>query len=849
MSDDLKAGEAYPPLPGDEGQVPEPPPPPPEEPPTSEMEVPPPLPPPLPPTEPGPKSPTGKVTRGTAIRKGTRQVERPTGATAKVPVKSGPTKPSGAKKAVFLAFPILILLAIAGGFFVKDTRGFSVWAIWADKLGIKKLKWTPPPPRDRPPSQKEMDLKYDMAWGKYIRGKSFVEGLKRTEENLETKTVEDLDEIVKDLSKHRDDLDQGLPSIEAVVTELDRALKSPEGTTTLTEKDPKIVYDQLKEYTGFRKLLNSNIVKWTDIADKKAGRTRPISTPPPQAKFEAYKIHPWGIAPAKQWVRHRIDSSTAGVRKTVFRDQGVTSRVEGGLQLAEVLSDGGGGTETTVRFAAADAKTLPEEKLTIGDRDWNCMVVELTETGVTRKIWISLEGRAAGKLVLKEQIPSTGTVVEATKVHDGGRTFPVKNIPYAVLEIDYREEGPNGRSTSTIWFNVDFPGRVLKRAWFKGEDSVTEEVIDMGNDWTERPRFPDPSAVSPSPSPVPSPSPSPSPVPSPSASPSPEPSPSPPIVKRPDPWANRPEGSWIRVRTFLKNQFGESELHQDAMLKARADRTVSFVTQNWNKGVADREAESQYPTPAALGIRSAGEEKLTLDGREVDCRIEEYRNEIQTFREWFDPSGPPVFLKQVIRHAPPNEPPVTITTTVTKLGREKLTAAGVEFDCWVIEQEVEGQMEGPTRVKLWYSPDCPWGNVKVERWSKPHGKDKYTLQELVEMGVDWSARKPPALREDPKVKAQRALDDADRLKNEGVKLFVEVRDASQKGWPADKAGIQALLKKAKAARERFTDASMKLDLGRSAAPDLKQLRDTQKQLEELAKVAEGYAKELEAKLK
>ncbi len=824
----------------------------------------------LPPNpEPAPApAPAAKATGGTRIR-------RATGSTGAVPRPTGsvgvPGKPTLMKKLVFFSMPALIVILLIGGFFVRDYKGHNVWVAVFIKLGWVKDDYVAPVKTKPPEVVLELDAKWDAGMIAMFKAKAYIDGLKRIEENLETKTVEDLDDVVKTLKDHRQTMGGMMDDVAALPEEIDRALKDPAGTYKTKQTDTERIYKDLQRYQSTFKELGAHIVRWQEIADRKAGRKAPAPTPPPAAKFEAWKIHAWGTVPAGQWVRHRIDSVVGGAKTTTYRDQGVPTRPEGGLQLATALA-AGAVSEVSVRFNAVDAKTLPEETLTIEGRPWKCLVGEVTESGVVTRFWVCQEGRGAGKLVLKTVETRGADVVttEASKVVDGGRVFPLKNVPYSVIEVDYKRSGPGGASQSTVWFNADFPGRFLKRIEFQGEDSVTEEAVELGNDWAARPAFPDPNAA-PTPTPTPAPTPEPGPTPAPTPAPTPEATPAPTptpeatpaptpapttapgdegkVLARPDPWAGRPEGSWMRVRTLLKAGPDEFEQFLDAQLKTRGEKRLTFVQQSWVKGKAQEEEIDEQPTIGSIGLKAAGTEKLVLEGREIECRVEEFGNALSRVKLWLDPEGPVVPLKMEVRQKSPEGQEFTVVTTVSKRSREKLSAGGADFDCHVYEQASEGGPEGPVREKFWYSASCPWGKVKSERWSKFRNKERYTLSEVVAFGDDWANRPAPAAKEDPREKARQALAEADALKAEAVVLFKELKAAADAGWPADKAELQALSKKARAAREKFSDASVKYDQARLAVPDPSVLRQTQKQMDQLIAMIDGWSSEIGAKLK
>ncbi|MBI4565614.1 MAG: hypothetical protein HY716_13045 [Planctomycetes bacterium] len=782
----------------------------------------------------------GAGKRGEAARRGRLGKDRG------VPLR----KPSILKKAIFFSIPLLFVVAIAGGFFVKDPDGNNVWRAWLIKMGVVEGPKIPQKKAEPLADATPLDLKYSEAQGNLVRARHFVESLRQIEENPERQTVEKLDEVVQELHAHLEKIDGGMEDINAVVEETNK----PEGTI-LSRVDNVTAMQQQREYLGFRKTLLAQIAKWKHLADQKAGRVAEV--PPREVKFDARKAHAWGYSAAGTWARLRVDTDAGGRVTTFYRDHGVREHPEGGVVLAFARSDGSSSEELQT-YAGNGVRELPEEALQIGTFSIPCFVVEVSHEGAVTTTWISTSGRGEGWLVLKRERAKDGVASRetATKLGEADFTFKGKDNKLKVVAVEYEVEDAEGRATRTVWYHYDMPGRIVWSTERRESRTVTEEMVGWGTDWAKRPPFPAVDA----------------PVPAAAANP----------VPRPDPWAERPEGSWIRLRSVFRKAERKDETAFDVMLAKRTAESLTYRQQRWSGGRAEEETARTEAWGAALHRRVIREDTLDIEGRAYPCQVEEVRTERGTERSWMSKEGIPVSLREEVEIEPQGK---TVTTVVERISKESLSAAGVEFECLVLDQRTEGGPQGEVRERVWYSPQCPGGVVKRVTTSMADGQEAVMTTELVAMGEDWLRRPPPEApaeaqarrepdaqdgadadaraaaeeaerrakaeeearaRADREEKARLSLKDADRLIVEVKPLFVEVRKiAESREWPEGKEAAQELLKKALRAREMLSDARSKYLDGRTLEAEVERIDRVVGTVDKLLEMMDGYIQEIE----
>lgn len=426
--------------------------------------------------------------------------------------------PSRAAAAVKLVLILVVVLGIPGiilaGILVKDTRGRNVWVRLGQQLGL--LGETRRRAAELPP-ESEMDLRYKNALAARIRAQFYVNNeLARSERELDSLSAEKLEEIVAELEKHRALVQEGIGAIEAVAAETNK----PEGTTQ-SQVDNLQANEELQNQQKYFKELGALLVKWKDLRDRKLGRapeppkpsgsgTAPSSTaaapkrgetvvapapaepPKPPAPKPAPQLqipqrpHPWASFKPGAWVRTRTRAQTGDRTIETLADVTLVERsdAEARLRIETLGPDGKVAvSEQKLPLGAPAAKALREEKLTVGERDVACIVVESAEPSGAVRTWIPLEGPGARLVSLK--IEGEGLSEAVAEV--GEETLEVASRSVSCVTVQSAGRQGDHEVRSLAWYSEEVPGFAVKRVTVSGNARTTAEVVAFGNDPSAKP--------------------------------------------------------------------------------------------------------------------------------------------------------------------------------------------------------------------------------------------------------------------------------------------------------------------------------------------------------------------------
>ncbi|HXG62252.1 MAG TPA: hypothetical protein VNO22_12795 [Planctomycetota bacterium] len=427
--------------------------------------------------------------------------------------------PSRVGAAIKLLLILVVVLGIPGilgaGILIKDNRGRNVWVRLGQRFGLFADAGRRAPAG---PAESEMDIKYKNALAARARAQFYVNNeLSRSEKEIDSLSAEKLEEIVAELEKHRALVQQGIGDIEAVANEVNK----PEGTTQ-SQVDNLQANEELQNQQKYYKELGALLVKWRDLRDRKLGRTpeppkpaeakppgapsaqavapkrgetvvaplpgeAPKPPPPPAPRLQVPpRPHPWASFKPGAWVRTRLRTQSGDRAVETLTDVTLVELTDEAARLkVETLNPDGKVTvsEEKIPLAPGSLKALREEKLTIGGRDFACIVVETSGPSGPVRTWIPLEGRAARVATLKTE--SEGASEAAEEV--GEETLQVASRPVACVTVQSAGRQGEKEIQSLVWYSEEIPGFSAKRVLKIDGARTTAEAIAFGDDAASKP--------------------------------------------------------------------------------------------------------------------------------------------------------------------------------------------------------------------------------------------------------------------------------------------------------------------------------------------------------------------------
>jgi hypothetical protein len=200
--------------------------------------------------------------------------------------------------------------------------------------------------------------------------------------------------------------------------------------------------------------------------------------PPPKPEMPGRILNPWANEEPGTWYR----IMTTGGGETTFVDLGLKQKTfEAYVLNVQAHSKGKTDPASDVTTVVPQFWSKGEETLVFNDRSFLCEIRETKTPQGRQRSWVLIEGRHVGAVLKRE-----GAMEKLTTRRVWEHSLRIQGRPFECLVVESELDRGGVKSWIKIWHSGELPMGTLRSE----SGGTSTSLVDMGDDWSKRPPFP-----------------------------------------------------------------------------------------------------------------------------------------------------------------------------------------------------------------------------------------------------------------------------------------------------------------------------------------------------------------------